>query len=424
MMGIRFFNMIAVGSFGMILSSAFSGVCENGQKRSRIVCMMALILLGQTLFVVTAGRQWLIYCYPFITHLPFVLFLHLSGVNSVWSLASVLIAYLCCQLRRWLALALVFLCLGGRNADYQRVAEIVVTIPLLLLILRLAAPSIRSLSEHTRLSQCLFAIIPAAGYGFDYVTRIYTDLFASGSAVAMEFMPFLCSVLYLVFVLRVSAEERKRLWMEQKQNILSVQMEQAVCEIDTMRRAGETMRIYRHDMRHHLQYLLSCIENGKLTQAAEHIRQLDAELETGKVMVYCKNETVNLIFSAFAERALQAGITMEVQADIPQAIILSENDLCVLLSNALENALQSCVRQKKDGRPARIEISAYCQDEKLFLQIVNSCDDSVRFANGIPVTKQQGHGFGVQSILAITEKYQGMCSFERKNDQFFLRLRL
>ena len=184
------------------------------------------------------------------------------------------------------------------------------------------------------------------------------------------------------------------------------------------------MRIYRHDMRHHLQYLLSCIENGKLTQAAEHIRQLDAELETGKVMVYCKNETVNLIFSAFAERALQAGITMEVQADIPQAIILSENDLCVLLSNALENALQSCVRQKKDGRPARSEISAYCQDEKLVVQIVNSCDDSVRFATGIPVTKQQGHGFGVQSILAITEKYQGMCSFERKNDQFFLRLRL
>ena len=115
------------------------------------------------------------------------------------SLASVLIAYLCCQLRRMLLLALVFLCLGGRNADYQRVAEIVVTIPLLLLILRLAAPSIRSLSEHTRLSQCLFAIIPAAGYGFDYVTRIYTDLFASGSAVAMEFMPFLCSVLYLAF---------------------------------------------------------------------------------------------------------------------------------------------------------------------------------------------------------------------------------
>lgn len=123
-MEIRFFNMIAVGSFGMILSSAFSGVCENGQKRSRIVCMMALILLGQTLFVVTAGRQWLIYCYPFITHLPFVLFLHLSGVNFVWSLASILIAYLCCQLRRWAGAGACFfvpwraecgLSEGGRN---------------------------------------------------------------------------------------------------------------------------------------------------------------------------------------------------------------------------------------------------------------------------------------------------------------------
>ena len=84
----------------------------------------------------------------------------------------------------------------------------------------------------------------------------------------------------------------------------------------------------------------------------------------------------------------------------------------------------SHVYGKRKMEDPRIEISAYCQDEKLFLQIVNSCDDSVRFANGIPVTKQQGHGFGVQSILAITEKYQGMCSFERKNDQFFLRLRL
>lgn len=423
-MGIKFLNMIAVGSFGMVLSSAFSGVCEKGQKRSRIACMMALILLGQTLFVMGAGTQGLIYCYPLITHLPFVLFLHWSGVDLLWSLASVLIAYLCCQLRRWMALALVFLCLGGQNADYQRVAEIVVTIPLLLLILRLAAPSIRSISGHTRFSQCLFAIIPAAGYGFDYVTRIYTDLFAKGSAAAMEFMPFLCSVLYLVFVLRVSAEEQKRLQMEQEQNILSVQMEQAVREIDAMRRAGETMRLYRHDMRHHLQYLLSCMENGKLDQAVEHIHQLDAELEAGKVKVYCKNETVNLIFSAFSERACQAGVSMEIQADIPQSIMVSENDLCVLLSNALENALQSCVRQKERGRSAQIEITAYQQDGKLFLQIVNSCDDSVRFANGLPVTKQQGHGFGVQSILAITEKYQGMCNFLVKEDKFYLRLSL
>lgn len=424
MIGISFLNMVAVGSFGMVLSSAFSGVCEKGQKRSRIVCMMVLVLLWQTLFAVAAGTKQLIGWYPILTHVPFALFLHFSGVDLLWSLVSVLIAYLCCQLRRWMALALVFLCIGGRNPDYQRVAEIAVTIPLLLLILRFAAPSIRSLSDHTRLSQCLFAIIPVAGYGFDYVTRIYTNLFENGSAAVMEFMPFLCSVLYLVFVLRASAEEQKRLQMEQEQNILSVQMQQAVREIDAMRRAGETMRIYRHDMRHHLQYLLSCIENGKIDQAAEHIHQLDEELEAGKVKIYCKNETVNLIFSAFAERADQAGVSMEVQADIPQTIAVSENDLCVLLSNALENALQACSRQKEGGKAARIEVTAYQQEGKLFLQIVNSCDDSVRFANGLPVTKQPGHGFGVQSICAISEKYQGMCTFAVKEGQFYLRVLL
>ena len=76
--------------------------------------------------------------------------------------------------------------------------------------------------------QLLFGVVPLAGYLFDYVTRIYTDLLAQGNQAAVEFMPFVCSVAYIVFVLRVSAEERTRGQLEQTRNNLKLQVGQAV----------------------------------------------------------------------------------------------------------------------------------------------------------------------------------------------------
>lgn len=415
-------NMVAVGIYGMVLSAAFSGIYWNVGKKIWAVCLMAGIVVVQVIFLQLKGAEFLLGWYPLITHIPLVILLYVCGADFLWSLVSVLTAYLCCQLRRWLSLALAFLCFGENYLSYQKILALVVTAPLLFMILRFAAPSIRALSGYTKASKCLFSIIPAASYGFDYLTRVYTNWFEAGSLAVMEFMPFMCSLLYLVFVLRDSSEEQRRIQMEQEQKSLNIQIQQAVREIDAMRKSGEIMRIYRHDMRHHLQYLLSCIENGKLCEAAEHIHHINEELEAGRVNVYCQNEIVNLVFSAFSERALRAGIPMKIRADILKELIISESDLCVLLSNALENALQSCLRQKEREKKPEIEILAYQQGDKIFLQIINSCDERVRFERGIPVASQPGHGIGVQSICAITKKYHGICTFCVKEGRFFLQL--
>ena len=105
----------------------------------------------------------------------------------------------------------------------QPAVEIVVTLPLLAVLLRYVAPAARSFARYPRSMQLLFGVVPLAGYLFDYVTRIYTDLLARGNQAAVEFMPFVCSVAYIVFVLRVSAEERTRSQLEQTRNSLKLQ---------------------------------------------------------------------------------------------------------------------------------------------------------------------------------------------------------
>ena len=136
---------------------------------------------------------------------------------------------------------------------------------------------------------------------------------------------------------------------------------------------------------------------------------------------YCENETINLIFSSFAGRAESAGVAMNIKAVVPHILPVSETDLCVLLSNALENALHACTAQEQKGT---IAILAYERNERFFFQVTNPCKKEVVFENGVPVTDRPGHGIGVRSICAIVERYGGMYSFLVKENEFILRVSL
>lgn len=417
-------NAASVGIFGIVLSAAFCDLVWDRRARTILAGFSVLLLALQAAVYLTCSPGTVQALYPLITHLPLFLVLFAMTRKGVWSLTAVLTAYLCCQLRRWAALLVVALFPQG-GATLQDVTELLVTFPLLFLLLRYIAPSVRTISHYSTAMQLQFGLVPLLSYGFDYLTRIYTDLLSSGNQAAVEFMPFVCSAAYLGFVLRTTEEERVRSQLEQTQNTLNLQVAQAMREIDALRESQHKASTYRHDLRHHLQYIASCIQNGRTDAAQSYIHSVCQQIEASKVTVYCENETANLIFSAFAARAQDSGIAFEVQAALPQSLPMPESDLCVLLSNALENALHACQRQKAAGKPARIETSAYEKGGRLFLQIMNSCSFPVRFdAEGVPTTTEPGHGLGVRSICAIVDQYSGVYRFTQKQEQFVLRISL
>lgn len=421
--GVTLLNDAAVGVYGMILSAAFCGITwTRGKKWAYGLSMTAILLAQAAVYGMTTDLQLLKLLYPLVTHMPLVLVLAILERKLLWPTISVLTAYLCCQLRRWLALLLTALMSGG--AEVQTAAELALTLPLLLGLLYFVAPAVRTIAGYKPAMQVRFGLIPAVGYLFDYLTRIYTDLLAQGTPAAVEFMPFVCCVAYLAFVLRSSAENETRLRLEQTQENLHLQVTQATREIASLRESERRASTYRHDLRHHMQYLAGCIENGRTEQAQAYIREVCAEIESQKVRVFCENETVNLILSAFAGRAEESGVPLRVRAEVPHFIPVAETDLCVLLSNALENALHACQRLRQTGEPCDIELVVYEKSGKFFLQVTNTCPPGVTFEKGLPVTREPGHGIGVRSICSIAERYNGMYSFSEKNGRFVLRVSL
>ena len=416
-------NGVAVALFGIALSAAFCDISWTKKNCIILAVGSAAILLMQALITYMDSWTATQEAYPLTTHLPLAIILSVLSGKWLWPTISVLAAYLCCQLRRWAALLVV--ALMPTPADWlQPAIEMLVILPLLAALLRYVAPSARSFAHYPRSMQLQFGVVPLAGYLFDYVTRIYTSLLADGNQAAVEFMFFVSSVMYIVFIFRFSAEESARGQLEQTRNNLKLQVGQAVREIEALRTSQEQTRAYRHDLRHHLQYISACIENGRGEQAQEYIQSICTEIETSKVTNYCENETANLIFSSYASRAENCGVPFRVEANIPQLISVAETDLCVLLSNALENALRACRRLKAEDRAAFIEVEAREKNGWIFLQFVNPCPKGVRFEDGLPVNRAEGHGVGVRSICAIVEKYKGLSDFSVQEGRFILRVSL
>lgn len=380
------------------------------------------MLLLQSWVYVRWDAEYFRQIYPLAVHLPLVLILCILTGRRLWPVVSVLTAYLCCQLRRWIALLAVAVFSGG--SVMQDTVELMATVPLLLLLFRFASPAVRQMADSPAKVQFSFGIIPALYYGFDYLTRVYTDLLQSGDPAATEFMPFVCCSAYLVFLLYHSAKKRMEIQLQQVQKSLGLQVKQAVREIDALRESQATASRYRHDLRHHLQYLAACLENGQIDQAQKYITGICEEIKSQDVRRYCENEAANLIFSAFAGRAERDGISMNVQGVLPAFILVSNSDLCVLLSNALENALYACLPIAAAGMPCDIDVQVYVRGDKLFLQVTNPCRETVRFERGIPVSRRPGHGIGVQSICAIVERYGGVYAFSVQDGRFILRLSL
>lgn len=412
-----YLNYSVVLLFGVIVSIAFAGVLN--QKKNRWAILMFITLLGfiQAILVAALGMDLTRKLYPLITHLPLILFLtYYFKKPLLMSSVSVFSAYLCCQTRRWFGNSIL---LFTDSADVDYAVQILVTIPLLMLLIRYIAPAVTRLMFQSRRSLLMFGAVPFIYYVFDYTTTVYTGLLYSGSRAAVEFIPSVMATCYYLFVVLYFNELQQRSEIDNERKILSIQTKQAVKELDSLRRSQEQAAIYHHDLRHHLQYLDACLQVNKPDDARTYIRNITNVIEKNKVIRYCENETVNLILSSYAAKAKSAGITLSCDTDIAADLGVSSADLCVILANGLENAFHACLALTGERT---ISVTTRRNKSKTFLQIQNPYAGGISFENGLPVTSEQGHGYGTRSILMTVEKLGGLCDFIAESDLFTMRV--
>ncbi len=201
---------------------------------------------------------------------------------------------------------------------------------------------------------------------------------------------------------------------------METQFRQAQTEFASLRQMQQNAASYRHDMRHHFALLQSLASKEQIQEIQEYLRTAQSDMDAITPIRFCENETVNLILSAFAAKAKQAGIRLTVDTKLPSSLPFSDTELCSLLSNALENAIQAS-KHIPDSNKRIILLRAYSKNSKLCIDIRNSYQIEPDFHQGLPVSNEQGHGFGTKSMVNIIEKHGGVFQFSVKEGWFIFQ---
>ncbi len=409
--------------FGLAVTILFAGVQAKRAGKLAIALFFTFLLFIQTFCWQMFGLNNTMQMYPFITHMPIIIFLSLH-FKRPWpiSISSVLTAYLCCQIPRWIG-SLTSAIFGSSLSNHLGYFAAMCVVYYFLK--KYVAVSVKQLVERSTRSCLLFGAVPLLYYLFDYVTTIYTDLLYSGSRVAVQFTPSVICTFYLVFVLLYYNESQKQTKAQRERDIFASQFQQARLELDTMLQIQNNTVIYRHDMRHHLSLIGSFAADGDLQKIKEYLANTEADIEALTPIRYCENETVNLILSKFESKAKKVQVILHADVKLPDELDVNDTELCSLLSNALENAITAAA-QVEDEKLRKVYIHAVINGDKLVVSTENAYVGEIEMEEDLPKSnrKDAGHGFGIKSMVSIVERHGGLYSVETEGGVFILRLLL
>ena len=339
------------------------------------VQLVCYLLFGQTVVYK---------CYPLLIHLPLIL----------------LIRFVC-----------------HRNTYIS----IIAVIPLLLLIIRYVAPCITRLQHESKMLLSLFMLLPIIYYILEYSFTVYTDLLYTGGAIVAEFMDSVIVILYFIFSM-LSLEFSSQTHKAQQANVLlTAATTQAQKEIAQLSKSEQQAAIYRHDLRHHMNFLQSCIQENRKETALNYINEIYDDLERSRFTRYSANEPLNLILSFYADKASAGNIQTDIRITATDFTRFQIMDLCSLLGNAFENAIHAC-EQMEHPDNAYIKLKIYEKSNRLCINMVNTYSMEPVFENKIPVSHKSNHGIGVISMISIIEKYGGVYGYSASNGEFHFQV--
>lgn len=404
--------------FGLAVSVLFAGIAPTKRNRFATTCLCTVFLFIQTACWWLWGLDMTSKLYPLITHLPLILIFALY-YRRPWliSAVSVLSGYLCCQTPRWVGFLAGSIFASSLADHLFYIAAMFLSYYILK---KHVAASVRQLMEKSPKSCLLLGGVPLFYYLFDYVTTIYTDILYSGTEWAVQFMPSTISVFYFVFIILYYAETQKQAKLQRERDMLDAQFHLAQKEFASLQQLQQNAAAYRHDMRHHFALLqgLACKED--IEEIKAYLQTAQSDIDAITPMLFCNNETVNLILSAFWTKAEQADILLTIDAKLPDALAFSDTELCSLLSNALENAIHAS-EHIADISKRIIRLRLYAKNSKLCIDIRNCYQTIPIFHQGMPVSPKQGHGFGTKSMAHIIEKHGGVFQFSAKDGWFIFQ---
>ena len=176
------------------------------------------------------------------------------------------------------------------------------------------------------------------------------------------------------------------------------------------------MRTQRHERANQVLVIRALCDAGDIEGLREYVEQA-FPAERPEEHIDCGHVIVNAVLNQKAGRCDRAGVPLAVDAHLPPKLPIRDNDLCSLIANLLDNALEG----SRDVSGPIVSIHMMCVKNYLRVTVANRVSHDVLTENPeLQTTKEcaEEHGVGVRVIRQIVERYDGMLDFSMKGDLF------
>ena len=234
-------------------------------------------------------------------------------------------------------------------------------------------------------------------------------------SIALLFLMFMFNAIFLLMATSLNRNAR----LQQENQLLSMQQQR----YESLKAAIEEARQARHDMRHQLNQISALAEEGDLDNLKAYLAKTVSRIPDLD-MNFCENRAADSVVGHYCALAKRENIPYSVQIDLPECLPVDEINLCLLLSNLLENALEASLRTAPARR--RIKLTAYLHGNSLALiQVENTYDGVIREKGGVfQSSKRKGDGVGLQSVRHIAEKSGGVSTVTYQDGLFCVKVML
>lgn len=219
-----------------------------------------------------------------------------------------------------------------------------------------------------------------------------------------------------IAMLYVISAIEKATMHEQETRLLKQQISIQAENYSALKNNFSAQRKATHEFERHIQVLRDLLDRKEYDSAKNYVRGLQSNRTLRVFCIHSNNPVIDVVLNQKHQLAQENGITMRVQVNDLSSIPYQRDELVVLLSNLLDNAIEACLRT--DG--SREILCSILEEDGVYISIRNTSEPVVIVNGEIATSKPNAaeHGFGLPAVKYILERLGAEYSFAYKDGWF------
>lgn len=211
---------------------------------------------------------------------------------------------------------------------------------------------------------------------------------------------------------------------EQLYNIIKIRnemMEEYYIEKEKI--YNETRKL-GHDFKNHIFCILALLYNSKIDEAKRYAEDISETINIHSTLIKSGNDIVDAILNQELAAAGKSNVYMDIDAIVPKEVKIKSMDLCAILANVIDNAMEAAMKIKDEKRrEVKVKIKPY--KDYLFISVSNEVESNP--LEGIRKSKttkkdNKNHGLGIQIIKNVIERYNGSIEYDYDNNSIIVKI--